>query len=445
MAPVKVAINGCGRIGAPPGHSRRRAANVLSHLCACGRSQPCAGRLALRIAFEQPDVFEIVHLNDIAAVESAAYLIKYDSVHGTWAHDAKAEGGVIVLTDATRPGRALRAPYGTARAPEALAEAYKSAGVALVLECTGVFLTRAALAPYFAACGVRKVVVSAPVKDADPVLNVVVGVNDGLYKPDADHIVTAASCTTNCLAPVVKVIHEQLGIVHGCITTIHNLTNTQTLMDAPNAKKSDLRRARSGLVNLAPTSTGSATAIALIFPELKGKLNGLAVRVPLTNASITDCVFEVKRATSAEEVNSLLRAAAEGPLRGILGFETAPLVSTDYVNDARNSIVDAECTQVIDGTMVKIYAWYDNEYVSKKKQLCMHVRLRALAADAPRRMRRATAAASWTSRRSWRRTCEAQRHRNRDTRVRTGRPACFSRAPLHEPNATTIVTNARRA
>ena len=158
-------------------------------------------------------------------------------------------------------------------------------------------------------------------------------------------------------------IQEQLGIVHGCITTIHNLTNTQTLMDAPNAKKADLRRARSGLVNLAPTSTGSATAIALIFPELKGKLNGLAVRVPLTNASITDCVFEVKRTTTAEEVNALLAAAAaEGPLKGILGFETAPLVSTDYVNDPRSGIVDAECTQVIDGTMVKVYVWYDNEY-----------------------------------------------------------------------------------
>ena len=155
-----------------------------------------------------------------------------------------------------------------------------------------------------------------------------------------------------------QVIQEHLGIVHGCITTIHNITNTQTLLDAPNTKKSDLRRARSGLVNLAPTSTGSATAIALIFPELKGKLNGLAVRVPLTNASITDCVFEVKRPTTVEEVNGLLSAAAAGPLKGILGFETRPLVSTDYVNDTRSGIVDADCTQVIDGTMVKIYAWY---------------------------------------------------------------------------------------
>jgi glyceraldehyde 3-phosphate dehydrogenase len=210
---------------------------------------------------------------------------------------------------------------------------------------------------------VRKVVVSAPVHDsAAPVLNVVMGVNDSLYRDAEDHIVTAASCTTNCLAPVVAVIQEKLGIVHGCITTIHNLTNTQTLMDAPNAKKTDLRRARSGLVNLAPTSTGSATAIGLIFPELKGKLNGLAVRVPLTNASLTDCVFVVKRPTSAAEVNAFLAAAAaEGPLKGILGFETAPLVSTDYVGDKRSSIVDADCTQVVDGTLVKIFAWYDNE------------------------------------------------------------------------------------
>lgn len=317
----------------------------------------------LRLIFELPELFELVHLNDLGAAESTAYLVQFDSVHGTWPHTASVEGGdTVVLMDASRAGRVVRVPYSRCSEPAALADAYRAAGVALVLECTGVFLTRAALAPYFDACGARKVVVSAPVKDPLAVLNVVYGVNHALYDPAVDHIVTAASCTTNCLAPVVKVIHESLGIARGCITTIHNITNTQTLLDAPNAKKSDLRRARSGLVNLAPTSTGSATAIALIFPELKGKLNGLAVRVPLTNASITDCVFDVKRATSAEEVNALLAAAAaEGPLKGILGFETRPLVSTDYVNDKRSGIVDADCTQVIDGTMVKIYVWYDNE------------------------------------------------------------------------------------
>jgi glyceraldehyde 3-phosphate dehydrogenase len=223
-----------------------------------------------------------------------------------------------------------------------------------VLECTGVFLTRAALAPYLEAGGAAKVVVSAPVKDLS-VLNVVVGVNDAAYDPAKHDIVTAASCTTNCLAPVVQVIHSALGIVHGCITTVHNVTNTQMLMDAANAKKADLRRGRSGLSNLVPTSTGSATAISLIFPELDGKLNGLAIRVPLTNASITDCVFEVKRPTSVAEVNALLLAAAESaPLRGILGFDTLQKVSSDYVDDPRSSIVDADCTQVIDGTLVKV-------------------------------------------------------------------------------------------
>jgi len=258
-------------------------------------------------------------------------------------------------------GRVLRVPFTQHATLEALAPPYRAAGVQLALECTGTFLTRAALTPYLTTGGVAKVIVSAPVKDAD-VLNVVVGVNDDQYDPSRHDIVTAASCTTNCLAPIVAVIHGALGIVHGSITTVHNVTNTQMLLDAPNAKKSDLRRARSGMSNLAPTSTGSATAIALIFPELKGKLNGLAIRVPLTNASITDCVFEVKRATSVEEVNALLRAAAEGGrLQGILGFDAAQKVSSDYVNDPRSSIVDADCTQVVDGTLVKVYSWYDNE------------------------------------------------------------------------------------
>ncbi|KAG2481834.1 hypothetical protein HYH03_019197, partial [Edaphochlamys debaryana] len=255
-------------------------------------------------------VFEFVHLNDITAIESVAYLIKYDSVHGTWGPDVSVDGSTIVVKEGDR---VVRIPTPTARPSR-----------------------------------------GRPLPCAPPLPH--------LYNAAEDHIVTAASCTTNCLAPVVKVIHEKLGIERGCITTIHNLTNTQTIVDAPNSKKADLRRARSGLVNLAPTSTGSATAIALIFPELKGKLNGLAVRVPLTNASITDCVFDVKRATTEEEVNSLLKEASQTYLQGILGFDEVPKVSTDYVNDPRSSIVDAACTQVIDGTMVKIYAWYDNEY-----------------------------------------------------------------------------------
>jgi glyceraldehyde 3-phosphate dehydrogenase len=230
-------------------------------------------------------------------------------------------------------------------------------GVDVVIDCTGTFKSDAALAPYFDA-GVRKVVVSAPVKDG-PTANIVYGVNHDIYDPAAHHIVTAASCTTNCLAPVVKVIHENLTIRHGSITTIHDVTNTQTIVDRP-AK--DLRRARSALNSLIPTTTGSATAITLIYPELTGRLNGHAVRVPLLNASLTDCVFEVEAPTTAEQVNALFEQAASGELQGILGYETRPLVSTDYTNDKRSSIIDGPSTMVINGTQVKIYAWYDNEY-----------------------------------------------------------------------------------
>jgi glyceraldehyde 3-phosphate dehydrogenase len=227
----------------------------------------------------------------------------------------------------------------------------------LVVDCTGVFKTGAKVAPYYAA-GVKKVVVSAPVKDGGA-LNLVFGVNHQDYDPAVHHLVTAASCTTNCLAPVVKVIHENLGIRHGVITTIHDVTNTQTIVDRP-AK--DMRRARSALMNLIPTTTGSATAITLIYPELKGRLNGHAVRVPLLNASITDCVFEVERETTAEEVNGLFEAAAGGELQGILGFEARPLVSSDFLNDSRSYIVDGPSTMVVDGTQVKVFSWYDNEW-----------------------------------------------------------------------------------
>jgi len=230
-------------------------------------------------------------------------------------------------------------------------------GVDLVLECSGRFRTLDSLAPYFAR-GVGKVVVAAPVKDP-AALNVVMGVNDDRYDPAAHDIVTAASCTTNCLAPVVKVVHEGIGIRHGSITTLHDMTNTQTIVDAPHR---DLRRARAASMSLIPTTTGSATAIGLIFPELQGRLDGHAVRVPLLNASLTDCVFEVRRETSVDEVNGLLRAAADGPLAGILGYEERPLVSVDYVDDPRSSVVDAPSTMVVGGTQVKIYAWYDNEW-----------------------------------------------------------------------------------
>lgn len=303
------------------------------------------GKLALRPLIESGG--KIAWLNDaFGDPEMHAHLLEFDSVHGRWAANFQSDAHSISIDG-------LRMPVHQTRELEEL----PLAGVDVVIDCTGAFKSEAKLAPYFAA-GVKKVVVSAPVKEAGAA-NIVYGVNNADYDPSVHRIVTAASCTTNCLAPVVKVIHEGLGIRHGSITTIHDVTNTQTIVDRP-AK--DMRRARSALTNLIPTTTGSATAITLIYPELKGKLNGHAVRVPLLNASLTDCVFEVERATSAEEVNALFEAAANGPLAGILGYETRPLVSSDYTNDARSSIIDAPSTMVINGTQVKIYAWYDNEW-----------------------------------------------------------------------------------
>ena len=234
--------------------------------------------------------------------------------------------------------------------------AWGELGVEVVLECTGRFRTRESLTPYFEQ-GAKKVIVAAPVES--DALNVVVGVNDHLYDPDRHDLITAASCTTNCLAPVVKVIHEGIGIRRGSITTLHDLTNTQVVVDAAHK---DLRRARAASQSLIPTTTGSATAIGLIFPELEGKLDGLAVRVPLLNASLTDCVFEVERSTTVEEVNGLLEAAAESQLAGILGYEERPLVSVDYRDDPRSGVVDAPSTMVTDETQVKVLAWYDNEW-----------------------------------------------------------------------------------
>ena len=302
------------------------------------------GKLALKPLLARGA--KIAWINDAVGDPAMhAHLLEFDTVHGRWgaafAHDADS-----VTVDGTR------LPFiGTRNLSELPLD-----GVDVVIDCTGVFKSAAKLAPYFEG-GVKKVVVSAPVKDGEAA-NIVYGVNNDDYEPDRHRIVTAASCTTNCLAPVVKVIHEAIGIRHGSITTIHDVTNTQTIVDRP-AK--DLRRARSALNSLIPTTTGSATAITLIYPELKGRLNGHAVRVPLLNASITDCVFEVERETSVEEVNALFKAAAEGPLKDILGYEERPLVSADYTNDTRSSIVDAPSTMVVNGTQVKIYAWYDNE------------------------------------------------------------------------------------
>jgi len=305
------------------------------------------GRLALRAAWGWPE-FQFTHINDPKAdPTTAAHLLVFDSVHGRWPHDVAASASGLVVDGHPIPLTAHAQPGDVP---------WNDHGIDLVLECSGKFRTRAQLAAYFER-GVKKVLVAAPV--TGDALNVVVGVNDDRYDPQQHDILTAASCTTNCLAPIVKVIHEGLGIRHGVITTIHDMTNTQTIVDAPHK---DLRRARAASLSLIPTTTGSATAIGLIFPELQGKLDGLAVRVPLLNASLTDCVFEVARSTTVAEVNGLLHAAADGPLRGILGYEERPLVSVDFVNDPRSAIVDAPSTMVVDGAQVKILAWYDNEW-----------------------------------------------------------------------------------
>lgn len=342
---MKVGINGMGRIG----------------------------RLALRAAFgaaERPSEdpraghrLEVVHLNEIKGGAAAtAHLLAFDSVQGKWREHIRADSEDAVMIGQEKLSFTAHAspneiPWG-------------ELGVDVVLECTGKFLTPETLQGHLDR-GAKRVIVAAPVK-VGGVLNMVVGVNHELYDPAQHHIVTAASCTTNCLAPVVKVVHEHLGIKHGQITTIHDPTNTNLVVDAPHK---DLRRARSAMLSLAPTTTGSATAIALIYPELKGKLNGHAVRAPVLNASLTDCVFELQRATTVEEVNALFKEAADTYLAGILGYEERPLVSADYARDTRSSIVDALSTMVTDGTLLKVYAWYDNEmgYACRMVDLACHM------------------------------------------------------------------------
>jgi glyceraldehyde 3-phosphate dehydrogenase len=331
------------------------------------------GRLALRAAMgaaerqaDDPRAsnrLEVIHLNELkGGALSTAHLVEFDSVQGRWRADIAADGeSAIRINDRklsfSSHASAAEIPWG-------------DMGVDLVLECTGKFLTPESLQGHLDR-GAKRVIVAAPVKVGD-VLNIVVGINHHLYDPAKNRIVTAASCTTNCLAPVVKVIHEGLGIRHGQITTIHDPTNTNLMVDALHK---DLRRARSAMLSLAPTTTGSATAIALIYPDLKGKLNGHAVRAPVLNASLTDCVFELKRETSTEEVNRLFAEAAKGSLAGILGYEERPLVSADYARDTRSSIVDALSTMVTDGTMLKVYAWYDNEmgYACRMVDLACHL------------------------------------------------------------------------
>ena len=342
---MKVGINGMGRIGRLALRAAMGAAERQS-------DDPRAGNR-----------LEVVHLNELKGGAAAtAHLLTFDTVQGRWREDIAAEGDSHIHIGSKQLGftshaTAAQIPWG-------------DLGVDVVLECTGKFLTPETLQGHLDR-GAKRVIVAAPVKVGN-VLNIVVGVNHHLYDPAQNHIVTAASCTTNCLAPVVKVVHDAIGIRHGQITTLHNPTNTNLVVDAPHK---DLRRARSAMMSLAPTTTGSATAIALIYPELQGKLNGHAVRVPALNASLTDCVFEMKRETSVEEVNALFAAAAKGPLAGILGYEARPLVSADYARDTRSSIVDALSTMVTDGTLLKVYAWYDNEmgYSCRMVDLACHM------------------------------------------------------------------------
>ncbi len=330
---IKVGINGFGRIG----------------------------RLTLRAAYQDQDI-EFVQINDPAGnAETLAHLLKYDSVHGIWSSEVDHNNSALIID-----GHSINVTQHTSIATT------DWSNCDLVIEASGKMNNKAVLNAYLEQ-GVKKVVVTAPVKESG-VLNVVIGVNDHLYDATKFDIVTAASCTTNCLAPVVKVLQDNIGIKHGSMTTIHDITNTQTIIDAPHK---DLRRARACGTSLIPTTTGSATAITHIFPELKGKLNGHAVRVPLTNASLTDCVFELNRATTVEEINAWMKQAANGSLQGILGFEEKPLVSIDYKTDPRSTIIDALSTMVVNGTQVKLYTWYDNEwgYANRTAELTQMVAL----------------------------------------------------------------------
>lgn len=316
--PVRVGINGFGRIG----------------------------RLALRAGFDR-DELEFVQINDPGADgNTLAHLLEFDSTHGRWGRTITSDPGSMTID-----GQRLRCT-----AEKEVGKVDWSA-CDIIIEASGKFKTREALEKYLDQ-GVNYVVVTAPVKSAG-VPNIVVGVNDEDFDPAEHNLVSAASCTTNCLAPVVEVIKNHFGIRHASMTTIHALTNSQNILDAPDK---DLRRARSCGSSLIPTTTGSAKAITQIFPDLEGRINGHAVRVPLDCPSLTDMVFEVEKGTSANEVNKALREAAEGELKGILGYEERPLVSVDFVTDPRSAIVDALSTLVVNGNQVKVYAWYDNEW-----------------------------------------------------------------------------------
>jgi len=318
---IRVAINGFGRIG----------------------------KLALRAGWGNEEL-EFIHINETEGdAHCHAHLIQFDSIHGRWGthKTISSTDNSITIDNQTISYSQSANPMGVG---------WDKLNIDLMIECSGQFKTQKQLQTYFD-CGIKKILISAPAPE--PALNVVYGVNHHLYDPAHHQIVTAASCTTNCLAPLVKIMHENIGIKHGSITTIHNITNSQTIADKGHK---DLRRARASGQSLIPTTTNSAKAISIIFPELTGKLNGHAVRVPLLNGSITDFVFEAKRSTDVQEINQLFRTASESTLVDIIGYETLPLVSADYTNDPRSAIVDAPSTMVINNTQVKLLAWYDNEW-----------------------------------------------------------------------------------
>ncbi len=305
------------------------------------------GRNAFKAALEKDADFEIVAINDITSPETLAHLLKYDSVFGKFSGTVSAKSDAIIVN-----GKEIKIL--AVRNPEDLP--WKELGVELVLESTGLFTKKADAEKHIKA-GAKKVVISAPATDED--ITIVMGVNEDQYDPKTHHVISNASCTTNCLAPFAKVIDKEFGIVKGLMTTIHSYTNDQKILDLPH---SDLRRARAAGLSMIPTTTGAAKAVSLVLPQLKGKLNGMAMRVPTPAVSVVDLVCDVEKATTKEEVNAVLKKAAEGELKDILGVCDEPLVSIDFKGDKRSSIIDSMSTMVLDGKMIKILSWYDNEW-----------------------------------------------------------------------------------
>jgi len=306
------------------------------------------GRCVARIIAERGGDVEIVGINDLTSAEMLAHLLEWDSVHGHFDHPVKAEDGALWIGD-------QRIPVSAERDPAKLK--WKELGAEVVLECTGLFRTKEAASAHLKA-GAERVIISAPGKgELDGTF--VVGINSDQFDPDKDRVISCASCTTNCLAPLVKVLHDTFGLVKGHMVTVHSYTNDQGLLDQPH---SDMRRARAAALSIIPTSTGAATAIGLVMPELKGKLDGTAIRVPTANVSLTCLTAQVGRDTDRDEVNRALKAAAEGPLRGVFYVEERPLVSADFMGNPYSSICDAAQTQVVGGDLVEVQSWYDNEW-----------------------------------------------------------------------------------